>query len=458
MKSSGSLSFVAVVAASLAFGSSFQVRAADHRDGPKVASDVGADIADVFFFLDPNDNDMAVLIGTFKGFIVPGENNNDTALDSTARFTFAIENTGDASADLFIDTQFSRRTVKAGAATPSQDASVTFRGVVPSNLAGAGGKFTEAAGETPGPIRVTPVPTLTTPNSPIINNLANAKNPTPNIQFVAGIFDDPFCFDIPGFNRFVASVITPPLDPTRLDRSRDTFAGYNTLAIAVRLPATLLRNAKPKRGATASTKLGVTFITARGSERTVKGEAVSSGAFLQVDRQGFPGINVVLIPFNRKNEYNGSSTLDDAKGKFLGDIAATLGALHTVPANIATLASLAGLPPGLAPTNKPAEFGTGDFLRLETDKTLAPNSGPGGGSGVQFEDSTPANPARGFPNGRRLRDDVIDTLLFVVSNGAITAGDHVDASDVATQDTFPFLAPAQQPREGPGNVDDNTRN
>src|SRR5687768_3027795 len=121
MKSSGSLSsLIAVAAASLTFASPFEARAADHRDGPRVSSDLGADIADVYFFLDPNNNDMAVLIGTVKGFIVPGENNNDAVLDPNVRFTFAIENTGDAAPDLFIDMRFSRRVIKEGATTPSQ--------------------------------------------------------------------------------------------------------------------------------------------------------------------------------------------------------------------------------------------------------------------------------------------------------------------------------------------------
>jgi hypothetical protein len=53
---------------------------------------------------------------------------------------------------------------------------------------------------------------------------------------------------------------------------------------------------------------------------------------------------------------------------------------------------------------------------------------------------------------------VIDTVLSLVTNGAITGGDHVNANDVLFQPAFPFLALPQQPREGTGNVEDNTRN
>jgi hypothetical protein len=49
-----------------------------------------------------------------------------------------------------------------------------------------------------------------------------------------------------------------------------------------------------------------------------------------------------------------------------------------------------------------------------------------------------SNPA-GFPNGRRLQDDVIDIELNLISNGAITRGDCV-ASDSAFRTTFPYWA------------------
>ena len=66
------------------------------------------------------------------------------------------------------------------------------------------------------------------------------------------------------------------------------------------------------------------------------------------------------------------------------------------------------------------------------------------------------NPGVGFPNGRRLTDDVIDIELTLVNNGN-PLGDNVNANDVQFGSTFPFLAPSQQPRV-PGTIDDNTRN
>src|SRR5205085_5106743 len=131
----------------------------------------------------------------------------------------------------------------------------------------------------------------------------------------------------------------------------------------------------------------------------------------------------------RKDEYNQGTTEDDAKGRFANSIIGTLKALGTNDTNIGILASVAVL--------------NGDFLRVNL---ATPNSGPGGGN----------NSGAGFPNGRRLGDDVIDTILFFINNQS-PLGDNVNGNDVTRTDTFPFFAPAQQPR-GSGVIDDNTRN
>ena len=85
-------------------------RAADHGDAPNIDNDSGADIADVFLFLDPADNTKVCLLGTVHGFIVPGEAVNFGAFDPTVLYHFAIENTGDAKPDAFIDVTFSEGT------------------------------------------------------------------------------------------------------------------------------------------------------------------------------------------------------------------------------------------------------------------------------------------------------------------------------------------------------------
>jgi Domain of unknown function (DUF4331) len=358
-------------------------RAADHRDAPLIIGNPAADIADFYSFLDPNDNSQLVVIGTTSGFVVPGEALNAT-FDSKSRFRFNFENTGDALPDKSIAVTFSPRT------SPSTPQTATIRFSNPPRT------FT-------APATNPSVDTVAPPQ--VVTTFSNG------VMFFAGLVDDPFFLDLAAELRWVASIEAGKRDDSLLTRGRDSFAGYNVVAIALRIPVSFIR---PSREGV----IGMNFTTE---------EAVAP--FQQMDRMGVPLINSVLIPFARKDEYNASKPPDDASGKFLGDIVATLKALGTDEANIDVLT-------GIAVTK-------GDLLRLNVN---IPNAGLQGGT----------NREAAFPNGRRPTDDVVDTLLTIINNNSVL-GDEVDANDLVFQDKFPFLALSQQPRL-PGTIDDNTRN
>lgn len=499
-------------------------RAADHGDGPSASNDPSADIGDLYFFLDPNDNSRAVLTLTMRGFIIPSEAVNMGIFDPTLVFRLLVEGSGDPVPDATINVTFSRRT----STTSAQIATVKM-------ARGATTVFELVAPATN--------PSLSSTASPTFVVTTDAVS---GVKFFAGEVDDPFFFDIPAFSRFVASVLAGTPDPTLFNRARDSFAGYNTMAFSLSIPKTLLPSANNVTGLAAqmlrpdlrtvtnlgnlSTRGRVTLgenvliggmivtgtmtkrviaraigpsltaggvpgalanpkvtlfnsqaqivatnnnwqdsqaaeITATGLAPTnpneaaivatlapgnytavVEGEGGTSGVALvefydlenastqsgplrQVDRLGIPAVNVALVPFSRKDEYNTGTPQEDAAGRFAADIVATLRALGTNDANIAILASV-------AVTN-------GDYLRLNL--TTA-NSGPGGGN----------NAGAAFPNGRRLKDDVVDILLSFITNQS-GIGDNVNANDVALTDAFPFFAPSQQPFNN-GVIDDNTRN
>jgi hypothetical protein len=376
------------------------IDAADHGDAPLTAHDQGCDINDVYLFLDPNDNSKVTIILTFHGFIVPGEASNFGIFDPAIRYRFQIENTGDAKPDAFIDVNFTQRVAVNGSPV-AQTATI--------NCAGFAGNrsFTAPATNSSNTADVAPTPVITT-------------DATTGISFFAGLTDDPFFFDIPAFSRFVASVRAGAPNTSFFQRGRDTFAGYNTLAIAFSIPVALVRNG--------GNQLGVNCLTQRHSPRiynTQTGEDTGSGRWVNIDRMGLPAVNVAFVPFNSKNAYNAGNTIDDANGKFAAGIVSTLNLFGTNPTYQAILANVA--------------INRGDILRLDLTKA-----------------NTGTNPEASFPNGRRLTDDVIDIELTLVNNGN-TLGDNVNANDVPFRTSFPFLAPSQQPRI-PGTIDDNTRN
>jgi hypothetical protein len=375
--------------------------AADHGDAPANANDRQADLADMYLFLDPNDNSKVIIAMTAQGFIVPGEAVNFGIFDHNLRYRFELETTGNAAPDHFIDVTFSEKMTSGATPQTATIVSTFFPGftapTTPANLS-------------PN----SPNPTITTQNG---------------VAFVAGLFDDPFFFDIPGFARFVASVNAGSPDPTQLQRGRDSFAGYGTMAIVLSIPISFIN---PILAGTANSQLGLDGRTARRLPRQNIGRPsrlFQNFVFEDRDRAGNPAVNVALIPFPRKNEYNLSNTVEDANGRFANSIIATLTALGTQSAGINALAGVA--------------VARGDFLRVNVGVA---NTGIGGGN----------NAPAAFPNGRRLGDDVIDIILTIVANGT-PFGDNVNSNDVPFRDQFPFFAPAPQPF-APGTTDDRTRN
>src|SRR5215813_12734492 len=93
------------------------MKGADHAEATAVAGDPGADIADVFAFLDPNDNSKVVLALDVEGFVVPSELLNLSFFSPDVTYRFEIENTGDARPDQVIDITFSPQTSRSAPQT-----------------------------------------------------------------------------------------------------------------------------------------------------------------------------------------------------------------------------------------------------------------------------------------------------------------------------------------------------
>jgi hypothetical protein len=430
--------------------------AADHLDAPALAQDAGADIADVFAFLDPTDDTQVVLIATVHPYIVPGQMTNAVAFDETVKYRFEIYNdhvnrpspvfddavkpaakkayAAKLKPNLLIDVAFSKREVGSAAQTGTggpipvnlrrpqlQSASLSFTGFEDPS----GDPLTNK-GHYPavGAPLFTVTPTTLVPTAPafVIHDILVAPGQT--VSFFAGAVDDPFFFDLPAFTAYVDSIRNGgPPDAAGFARARDTFAGYNVLAIAFRIPVALVAG-------TNGPMLGVDFLTQRHRNeiRSTKGKK-AVGTFVTVDRAGNPLINSVLVPFDRNDLYNAASTKADVSRVFFDDIAQTLSDL------------------GIAVEPPEAVFDTfmslavekGDLLQLDTSIS---NSG------------SPAG-AR-YPNGRRLPDDTADIFLTWINHG-MTLGDGVNNSGAATA-SFPFLGKPNQPLATGSGTDDATRN
>jgi hypothetical protein len=396
------LSALAVVAfAALTAFSPRYASASDHVDSPAVAQDVAADIGDLWAFLDPNDNSRVVLAMDTKGFIVSSEHFGQAIFDSNLRYRFEIENTGDATPDLFVDVRYSpglgRLTTQTATITLPNGTSFT----APTTVA--------TQDYTPPP------PVVTTDKAT-------------GVQFFGGVAADAFFLDDTGANRLVASSLATPGAPdfTLLGNrgGRNTYAGFNQLMTMVSIPVAMLRG----RG----NVIGINAVTQRQEIQLVHADSSveAFGPWMNIDRSGNPLVNNGLIPAPRKNEYNGASTQDDANGRFVSSLTQSL-------ANFGTNAVFSNMILTAVQKN-------GDILRLDI---TVPNSGPGGG--------TNADGGFGLKGGRRLMDDVVDATFTLLHNGIPTT-DNVNAPSKTLKNQFPFVSDPYQPFP-PGTVSDGTQ-
>ena len=421
------------IAIAIAIGAA-RVQASDHIDGPQLANDHASDINDMYFFLDPNDNSQAVMVMTINPFLISSEIIGQAIFDHNIRYRFEIENTGDAQTDIFVDVRFTRG---VGRETAPQTATVTLPTgqsfTAPTNIPSQG---EDVADIQPPPLTVT-------------------TDPTSGASIFAGVTDDPFFLDNTAANRFVLSSVSTPGNPNRAvfanragfnakDASdpnadsqtlaprqggtlgqnqgagRDTYAGFSTLTIAVRVPATMLRG-KPSTGNLQGNLLGLNGVTQRQRFQIVQtnGQVVASGPFVTVDREGLPLVNNGLIPPARKDEYNGATTADDATGRFRADLITSLNNFGTNAASQNMLLNMIQV--------------NGDLVRMDL---RVPNTGPGGGNNTN---GGPMN-----MGGRRLGDDVVDATFTLINNG-MPLGDFVDRNEFVFGDVFPFAAPQVMP-------------
>jgi hypothetical protein len=272
------------------------------------------------------------------------------------------------------------------------------------------------------------------------------------VKVFAGQRDDPFfvdlgsIFDLGGLRPFNALHVIPlPAAP-----GIDDVEGYNVHSIVLQVPISQLVDSTPTIGIYASAdRPKLRILRADGRQRNV-------GPFVQVSRLGNPLINEVLIPLGEKDYWNREDPRDDSQfiGHYLNpELAALIHVLYpSLPApptsgrNDLVSVLLTGVPSLNFTGPRPS-----DELRLNTSIPPSPTPDRLGVLNGDFA---------GFPNGRRLGDDVVDIELRAIACGygpilhaALglcdlqpndQLGDGVDGNDGSFLSTFPYVAPPHQ--------------
>ena len=345
---------------------------ADHLDAPAISTDGAADITDIYAFRNPSANDNLVVMVNVNPFTIPGA---PSMFSPDVLYQIHVDNTGDVVADAVVGVTFSE---------PGADQVQTF------TVTGLGD----------------PIIGQTTP----AGMDANITSAGP-INVFAGVRDDPFFFDLVGFQRFLAGPFVPAmgLRPAGEDPV-DAFAGVNVSSIVLELPIVALTGA-------ATSDTGVIKAWASTSRRN------SAGDLQQIERMGIPAINTVLIPADQKDAFNLADPANDV-AVYLATAQATIEALR------GAVGAVAGFPAEDSPGVPASVLAT----------VLIPDV-------VTIDFSNPVQ----FPNGRTLTDDVIDAAVGLILNrgnvlgGGPGVGDAINGNDVAFMSSFPWLAPPHAP-------------
>ena len=413
---------VTVVAAVLATrgGSPEAARASSHREAPLISQDPTADNTDLYAFVSPDKPDTATIIANWIPGEDPAAGPNYYTFSESARYDVYVDTNGDGKPEITYQFRFKNQPSQFFLGNTVQSYTVTKVVKGKSTVVGSG--------------LLTPPDNIGPRSTPNYHALAagGIHQLSDGSTVFAGQRDDPFFADVGA----IFDLVAIRYGTGATGGGKDFLAGYAVHSIALQIPKSQLENGT-------NHTIGVWAATDRQKVTVRDGKAKTQ--WVQVSRLGNPLINEVVIPTNLKDYWNSTTPDKDSQFRkyYENPILATV---------------LQKLYPQFGPfkdtgrTDLSAVLGTGlnspmlnytgptfaDELRLNL--SIAPTAPVGQGNrlGVLGGDLA------GYPNGRRLEDDVIDISERAVGGALIghslPLGDGVNANDVPFQTSFPYVA------------------
>jgi hypothetical protein len=413
----------ALVAGGLTSLAPGQAGASSHREAPLISGQPQYDNTDVYAFVSPDKPGTTTLVANWLPFEDPAGGPNFYKFATDARYDINIDNTGDSQIDLtyrwtFKDHYRSRNTFLYNTGPvrslndPNLNFSQTYDLTLIRRVHGTAVSSQRLASNVP--VAPSNVGKASMPDYPALR--AQAVRPlVGGGRVFAGQADDPFFLDLRVFDLLYGGNLS--------EVGHDTLRGYNVQTVALQVPS--------KQLTTTSPIIGIFSETQRQN---------AAGGFTQVSRLGMPLVNEVVIPLKDKDKFNASIPWHDAQfAQYVTnpELPKLIQAVYKIPAPAAPRKDLVQVfltgVPGL---NQPPNVRPAEMIRLNT--SIPPSKNPSR-LGVLAGDKA------GFPNGRRLADDVVDISLQVVEGRLLGAkvanlGDGVNANDKAFGGSFPYVA------------------
>lgn len=496
---------VTLAASAVAGFGSGTIGASSHREAPLISKDPSVDNTDVYAFVSPDAPSTVTLIANWIPFEEPGGGPNFYHFDDNALYNIKIDRDGDAKPDLTYEWTFktkiknqasflynSGQITSPSSSTLNYTQSYTVSAVLGDNTDANGALKTTGRTVLFGNKLMVPdhVGPRSTPNyATLAAQFVNVgSGGAAGVKEFTGQREDPFyvdvnsIFDLGGLRPF-NSLHLVPLNPSP---GLDSTAGYNVHSTIIQVPiATLAPNCPvnasgvPTSASDTRCVIGV-WSTADRPRITTRsgGSEVGSGGYVQVSRLGMPLTNEVVLPLGLKDAFNGLKPENDtplfasntAAGALLRNSVLKPELQSLLPVLYPNTFSAANLPSGdrndlfaifltgIPGVNQQTNSGdprsnaakvASDQLRLNT--AIAPTAAVCQGKRLAAMDGDLA----GFPNGRRLEDDVTDIALRAVAGGYGTflssnlglpnlspgniLGDGVDKNDASCLSSFPYV-------------------
>src|SRR5918995_1147295 len=390
------------IAAPLALSSS-------HREAPGISLDPSADNTDTYAWTAKDAPGALTVAANWIPGEVPANGPNFHSFDDRARYYVHIDNTGDGRPDVSYRFKFRTKIRNresflyalpgaSGFGDPKLNVIQRYSVVRETHRYGRGGprvrERTLARGLPVAPPNIGPK-TLPNYDAFVAGAIRGLRDGT---KVFVGQRDDPFFVDLGAtFDGLNVRELTG-----NKGEGKDDLSGYNVHSVVLQLPERLVT--KDHRAVTsqdaANAVVGVWSTTER-RRLQVTGSARARGRWVQVSRLGNPLVNEVVIPLGQKD-------IVQALLQGIPDLNQHPGiegppAVDTIKLNL-----------GVPPADAEDRFGVigGDVA--------------------------------GYPNGRRLGDDVVDIDLQVVAgflkDNKVPLGDGVDQNDKPFLPAFPYLA------------------
>jgi hypothetical protein len=430
-----------------------------HREAPGISKDPVADNTDLYAFVSPDKSDTVTLIASYLPAEYPPGGPNFFEFGDDVLYEIHIDNDADGQPEITYQFRFQTQLrnpdtflYNTGPITALDSPTWNRRQFYSVTKVTSAGPQVLARGLACPPCNIGP---RSTPDYP---SLAQAAvHPLPGGEAVfAGQTNDGFYVDLGSI--FDLLDLRPfqnlHLIPTPAAPGVDALRSFSVHTIAVQVPKTHLTRdgSNPADPAQATSVIGV-WASASRQKATVRlagGQLVETGPFVQVSRLGNPLFNEVIVAMGDKDLWN--SLPPSADQQFLHyvqhpEVAGLLPALYPgVFPNLAGLSAaradlvailLTGIPAGIISGFQNFTGSTpADMLRLNMAIPPAANPNIFGILGGDLA---------GFPNGRRVADDVVAIELRAIAGVTYPLVNPSFTPDAAASKLTDGTTPASNP-------------